>query len=137
MIGLVYKSLKGYKYLLVNSVGVYIKMNHLVLETPYFSLHNGMMTIKSGYAWDGPSGPTIDTKTFMRGSLVHDVLYQAIREGHILESYRKDADEELRRICLDDGMSRLRAWYVFKSVRMFGGYANKLAKARANKVIRI
>ena len=28
-----------------------------------------------GYAWDGPSGPTIDTPDAMPASLVHDGLY--------------------------------------------------------------
>ena len=35
----------------------------------------GLLIIRPGYAWDGPSGPTFDTPSFMRGSLIHDVLY--------------------------------------------------------------
>ncbi len=30
-----------------------------------------------------PNGPTIETKTFMRASLVHDALYQLMREEHL------------------------------------------------------
>jgi len=82
----------------------------------------GVLTIKNGYCWDGPSGPTIDTDNFMRGSLVHDALYQLIRHDYLPEdAWREIADEALRRICLEDGMSSFRAWYVYKSVRGFGG----------------
>jgi len=81
----------------------------------------GQLTIARGYAWDGPSGPTLDTPSFMRGSLVHDALYQLMREGRLSRDWRKGADMELRRLCLADGMSPLRAWWVYWGVRLFGG----------------
>jgi hypothetical protein len=71
----------------------------------------------------------------MRGSLIHDVLYQAMREGQLPSRYRKIADEELLRMCLADGMNRFRAWYVFKSLRAFGGRAIKPRKK--SELIRI
>ena len=61
----------------------------------------------------------------MRGSLVHDALYQLIREGELPKELRVDADKVLRRACLADGMSRFRAWYVYKAVRMFAGRSIK------------
>lgn len=57
----------------------------------------------------------------MRGSLVHDALYQLMREG-ILD-HKKDreaADELLREICKEDGMSSIRAWWVYQGVRKGG-----------------
>jgi len=45
---------------------------------------SGMLVIRKGYAWDGPSGPTVDTRDSLRGSLVHDALYQLMREGYII-----------------------------------------------------
>ena len=82
----------------------------------------GKLTIKEGYAWDGPSGPTLDTLNFMRGSLVHDALYQLMREG-LLDghTYRKIADRLLQEMCKEDGMSALRAWGVYRGVRLGGG----------------
>jgi len=80
----------------------------------------GRLTLKKGYAWDGPSGPSIDTKNFMRGSLVHDACYQLMREKHLPQRRRKPADELLWMICLEDGMSRPRADYVYHAVRTFG-----------------
>ena len=81
---------------------------------------NGLLTIKKGYAWDGPSGPTIDTPNFMRGSLVHDAFYQLMREELISQDHRTYADRLLRKICLEDGMSAIRAWWVYKAVQLYG-----------------
>jgi hypothetical protein len=75
---------------------------------------------KKGYAWDGASGPAFDTKNIMRGSLVHDALYQLMREEKIGQDQRLKADKILKEICLEAGMSKLRAWWVFQGVRIFG-----------------
>jgi hypothetical protein len=80
---------------------------------------NGIMIYK-GYEWDGPSGPTIDTDDFMDGSLVHDALYQLIREGELGMGSRKAADECLFQMCRADSMPLWRARYVYFFVRMFG-----------------
>lgn len=113
-----YKS--GYKYQLATDylvpVGIYDTVNAQFL----FLQGDGNLFVKAGYAWDGPSGPTFDTKNFMRGSLVHDALYQLMREGYIPEDYREHADQMLQRICVEDGMTAIRAWWVYKGVR-FGG----------------
>ena len=89
---------------------------------------DGTLTLKKGYSWDGPSGPTIDTKNFMRGSLVHDGLYQLIREQLIPAKERKPADEILRKICRQDGMSAIRAWWVYHGVRIGGRFAARPTK---------
>ena len=115
----------GYKYQLVEECKVKvsvipktnIKLDFIELNT------EGMLIIKKGYAWDGPSGPTIDTLNFMRGSLVHDALYQLLRNELIDEKWRDEADEELRRICLEDGMSKICARWVYIAVRKWGKVA--------------
>ena len=115
-----YKS--GYQYQTVADYKVRVSIfPEKEISTRFLCLkRNGLLTIKSGYAWDGPSGPTIHSKTFMRGSLVHDALYQLIRFGLIPNYYRLEADQELRRICLEDGMWSVRAWWVYQAVRTFG-----------------
>ena len=98
--------------------------------------HDGLLTIKAGYAWDGPSGPTFDTKSFMRGSLVHDVLYQILRNPkfqatdneHILLRHR--ADLLLHDICLEDGMWKWRARWVLRGVRTGGGPSATVKKRK-------
>jgi hypothetical protein len=49
---------------------------------------------------------------------VHDALYQLMREKVLSPQARLRADEILRDICLEDGMSKVRAWWVFKGVRV-------------------
>ena len=113
----------GYKYQLAADYAVVVSFcPRETIATDFIVLSSaGRLTIKRGYAWDGPSGPAIDTKNFMRGSLVHDALYQLMREGHLPQTYRRDADKELKRICLEDGMSAMRAWWVYEGVRLGGG----------------
>ncbi len=89
---------------------------------------SGVLTIKKGYAWDGPSGPTIDTASVMRGSLVHDCLYQLLRETgfgapETHAQRRKSSDEILYRICIEDGMWKWRAKWILAGVRKGGGPA--------------
>jgi len=96
----------------------------------------GYLTIHKGYAWDGPSGPAIDTRNFMRGSLIHDALYQLMREKQLDKTiYRKKADRLLQKICGEDGMSSLRAWGVYQAVRSCGDpNADPAAKRPTKKV---
>lgn len=92
------------------------------ITTDYVALTpDGTITMQRGYAWDGPSGPSLDTPSFMRGSLVHDALYQLMRLGELdADRWRDAADRELQRMCRDDGMWRIRAWWVYLGVHWFG-----------------
>lgn len=80
----------------------------------------GFLIVRKAYAWDGPSGPTIDTSDSMRGSLVHDVLYQMIGMGALPMEYREKADYLLYDILREDGMADFRAWAWLRAVRAFG-----------------
>lgn len=115
----------GYKYQLAEEYEVLVTIRPLQpIMTPYIGLDTaGRLLIRSGYAWDGPSGPTIDTPSAMRGSLVHDALYQLMREGLLNSSLRKKADQELYRIVIEDGMWKWRAWLWRRELNKFGGPA--------------
>ncbi len=114
-----YKS--GYKYQLYHPA---------IFETmikPEFPVHtdhlhlttDGVLFIDEGYAWNGPSGPAVDTPTFMPASLMHGAMYQLFRmELLSADRWRKTVDQEMRRIAQEDGINRLRAWYVYHSVRL-------------------
>jgi hypothetical protein len=114
-----YKS--GYKYQLVKDYTIFVGITPKgLIDTEYLTLTTkGYLTIKRGYAWDGASGPTLDTSDSMRGSLVHDALYQLMRMGLLDHKWRKTADRLLRDICLEDGMIRERAEYWYDGVRGF------------------
>lgn len=121
---IVYRSIKGYKYELKGPAETESGIIGMEVDTEYLRLTaDGTMMARKGYCWDGPSGPSIDTKSFMRGSLFHDAGYQLIRLGLLPRSYKRQIDDLLKRICLEDGMSGFRAWYVHQSVVMFGGWS--------------
>jgi hypothetical protein len=114
-----------------------------VIRTRFITLSkSGMLEIRDGYAWDGPSGPTKSIvsilkkipfigkwavkkflKAFMTPALGHDAKYQLIREGHLPSSARMIADDELKDDCLARGMSKIRAAWVHKGVVEFAAFA--------------
>lgn len=117
-----YKKRRKYKYNLrvAHEYAANIKVRKAADLGKLKITKDGYLTLRNGYAWDGPSGPTIDTKNFMRGSLVHNALYQLMRSTIIDQGQRKRADEILKEICIDAGMSKIRAWWVYLGVRWFG-----------------
>lgn len=117
-----YRKLKHYKYQLLEDWFFFTGCPVLKEYKSCFVdvSDHGFVAVRKGYAWDGPSGPTIDTENFMRGSLMHDVMYQLLREEVIHMSYRDHADLMLRQACVQDGMSRLRANYIYYAVKWFG-----------------
>lgn len=92
------------------------------IKTEFINLDvNGELTIKQSYAWDGPSGPVIDTKENLRASLVHDALYQLMRNKELVTStHRKAADQIFKDLCKMDGVSNFRASMYYKALRKFG-----------------
>jgi len=114
-----YKS--GYKYQLAEPYKIQLPIKpSQSIDGDYYSLGtSGILMMWRGYAWNGASG-AIDTKNFMRGSAVHDALYQMIAEGQLPDSYRDEADDILIQICKEDGMSWIRRQWVYKAVRWFG-----------------
>jgi hypothetical protein len=124
MIGqIAYKS--AYKYQLQDdyyvTIPIYPGGN---IFTDYIDLSvSGMLKVKKGYAWDGPSGPVLDFRSNMRGSLVHDALYQLLRNELLPETDRQVADAVFRDICIEDGISRWRAYTWYYGLRVGGAAA--------------
>jgi hypothetical protein len=129
-----YRRLRGYKYQTLAPVSIQTpyRPDKLLTSSMFWVALNeqGWLTVRRGYCWDGPSGPSVDTDSFMRGSLFHDALYQLLREGQLRDegTDRRIADELLRDVCRADGMSRFRAWYVYRTLRMAGGKAARRQK---------
>lgn len=117
-----YKKRRRYKYTLFADYQhpTNIRPSHSI-STKFIDLDSsGLLTIKKNYAWDGASGPVFDTQRIMRGSLVHDALYQLMREKHLPQKARENADWLLREICLEDGMPKFNAELVYLAVDLFG-----------------
>jgi len=110
-----------YKYELIKDVYTWCSMGKYAFELDYMSLkRDGTLIIHKGYAWDGCSGPVIDTDKNLHGSLIHDALYQAMREGYIPSLYRLNADTLFYLQLRSDGVGRLFANVYYWAVRMFG-----------------
>ena len=111
----------GYKYQVTRDYHIKIAILGLTINLQFVSLDEfGKLIIKSGYAWNGASGPTWDTKNSMTGSLIHDVGYQLIRLGHLDEKYKEYFDQILHDICTEDGMWSWRADWWRWAVLNFG-----------------
>lgn len=117
-----YRDIRGFKGQLAEDFVIETGIKPFApVEHRYIGIDaGGKLTIKAGFFWDGPSGPTMDTSTFRRAALVHDALYRLMKSGDLDIAFRKDADLLMRRICLEDGMSRFRANYCYFFVRVFG-----------------
>lgn len=112
----------GYKYQLALD---YALQTRIIPPSPvhhdYFILDmSGHLVVRKGYAWDGASGPTIDTSDSMRAALVHDCLYQMIGMGALPVEYREQIDYIFYDILCEDGMPSFRAWAWLRAVRAFG-----------------
>lgn len=115
-----YKS--SYKYQLVESYSMEtgILPDDTVVTEYLVLARGGKLWINAGYCWDGCSGPTFDSKSSMRGGLVHDALYQLIRLGHLDKKNRKKADALAAKIWKEDGMWVWRANSWLKALEWFG-----------------
>ena len=118
---------QGYKYQLAEG---YVTRTRIrvpqAVSTRFIRLDpDGTLTIRADYAWDGPSGPTIDTPSAMRASLEHDAKYQLIRFGLILSDWKKTADQEYLETLKEDGALGIRARLHYWALGLFGADATR------------
>ena len=115
-----FRVLKDYSYKLTKFPS---SAKDLVIDTPFYTLLKGELTVYTGYEWDGATG-AIDDKTILRGSCIHDVLCEMVSYRLIDSSYRKYADKEMIVICDIDGMMKLRKEWVYFAIRYFNKFLN-------------
>ena len=126
------KFLKDIKYLLAETTSFQtdfrpendIHWRWITLST------TGLLTIREGYGWDGPSGPVVDRSTNMRASLCHDALYQLMRQGMLPHSDWRKADKEYAKLLKEDGAWALTIWIDMQGLSLAGGTAAKPKNAR-------
>ena len=130
---------RGYKYQVVEDCYFDLPVHFNTLaqdEFDWVTLVDNRIFFRAGYAWDGPSGPTYDTPDTLVPSLVHDGLYQLMREGVLPREERADADYVFYQLLIEripevEGFAdhirafnlrrRYHAWY--RAVRGFAGFA--------------
>lgn len=110
------KYVNGFKYQLAQDYLISTPIVGTVIVDDYFTLNmNGDLIIYRGYAWDGASGPTFDTASSMRASLVHDVFCQVMRDKRLsYEKWQNEVNDLFEKMCIDDGMWAWRAklWHA-------------------------
>jgi len=117
-----FESLCRYKYRLLAELWLKCGLRGYYARTEYIEIRDdGTLILRKGYAWDGASGPTLDTASVIRGSAGHDALYQLISLKVLPATARQQADLDLRTWCMEDGMPKFRADYWYDGVRVFGG----------------
>ena len=113
----------GYKYQLSSDYSIKISVKpKAVIDGEFIKLDkNGNLTVAGGYAWDGPSGPVVDTKDNIRASLVHDALYQLMRNKQLSAKEHKDrADKLFKKICIEDGVPKISAQVYYLGLKLGG-----------------
>ena len=111
-----------YKFKVEENFSIELPFKIPDFEHPYASSKDGILSVKKGYAWDGASGPIINTRDTLVASLVHDVLYQAMRLNLIKSSKenRKIADKNFFEILKMHGVNSIRRKVWYFAVRLFG-----------------
>lgn len=89
---------------------------------------SGWLKIKKGFASDGPSGPTIHSKSGMVAAFVHDALYALMKRELLSKKYKDATDLLFFRLLLEDGMWPWRAKLWYKAVKDLGCDALKKAE---------
>ena len=103
--------LQGVKYVLSEDYMLQTPVTGADVIDPWFRLFpDGRLHILAGFAWDGPSGPTLDTKDSLRASLVHDVFCILMRDGRLAFDRQAAVNDHFRDLCVEDGMPAWRAW---------------------------
>ena len=114
---------KNYRFILTAPLTLDTGIINRACKTDWIDLKkDGTLIIADGYAWDGASGIAINTENSVRASCGHDALYQLIRLGLLPRTKRLQADSDLRKWLIEDGMLELRANIWFLGVCLFGEF---------------
>ena len=112
----------NYKFKVEENFSIELPIRIADFEHQYASSKDGILSVKRGYAWDGASGPIINTRDTLVASLVHDVLYQAMRLNLIKSNSenKKTADKIFFEILKMHGVNSIlrKVWYL--AVKLFG-----------------
>lgn len=108
-----YRKRRKWKYTTEDDYDIFVSDALPDIEFKFLKIEGGRLYIGANYAWDGASGPALDSKKAMRPSLVHDAFYQLMREGILPVAYKKIADDIFYELLKENKMwaPRARVWY--------------------------
>jgi hypothetical protein len=139
-----YRKRKSYEFELLTEETFHTDVRGYGTTTEFIHLSDeGLLTISKHYSWDGSSVPLKrmikpvwnSDKYCGIASLIHDALYQLIRDGNIPKSCKTIADLTYRNMCILGGMGKLQAAWRYKALRWFGWSA--LHKKKVNQIIEV
>lgn len=110
-----------YKYMVIEIFKIKIDFKVENFKSKYYEINDNILCIKQGYSWDGNLGPLINMSSTMIASLIHDAMYQAIREGASIK--KNEADMICYNLMLQKSSSyigKLRAKTFFLALKLFG-----------------
>jgi hypothetical protein len=118
--GALMKYSSGYKYQLEEDYEVQTPVKGTFVVGSQFILYgSGLLHISRGFAWDGASGPTFDSKSSMIASLVHDVFCVMMRNKMLpYTEYHHTVNKFFRQQCIDAGMWKWRAEVWYRAVEL-------------------
>ena len=107
---------KGYKYQVAEDVLFFTQIRGYNIITKRIELHpDGILIIREGYACDGPSGPTVDRTENMSAAVLHDALYQLMRQELLRHLHWPEADAEYGK-----QMKKCGAWGITVKINLLG-----------------
>ena len=115
-----YRKRRKWKYTLEEQYSLPIGLDFPDIKFAFIEIDAGFLYIAECYAWDGASGPTLDTKKTMRPSLVHDALYQLMREGLLSIEFKQRADQLFYNLLRENKMWMVRARVWYRAVQIGG-----------------
>lgn len=121
-----YRLREGYSFRLPGTTPE-VKKTDRIPEWLRYDNEAKVLQFRVGYCWNGSSGPTMDSNSCYRASLVHDGAYQLLREGVFgegedLKKARLYFDALYLGMCIEDGMSPWKAQTRYRALRLFGGF---------------
>lgn|SRR5574344_1145223 len=113
-----------YKYILAEQFVYKTTVTGYTVNFSWVSLRpDGTIIIAKDYAWDGASGPTIDTKDSMVAALIHDGFYQLMRRKDIPIVAKAAVDKDFYKNLVHNGMFVVRAYVWYLGVKIFAKFA--------------
>lgn len=112
----------GYKYQIREDIRFALppEFDGIDIATDFITLKNRILTVMRGYAYNGASGPTIDTKNSMRPTAFHDAMYQLMCLELLLREFKPLVDELFYELLRQDNMAAPRAFVWKRSVQKLG-----------------
>lgn len=111
-----------YKFTLDGQSSVQTDILDQEVNHKYFTLDKGgILTVNSGYSWDGMTLYPDDETTYY-ASLYHDCLYQILQLNLIPYKYKGSADTLLYKTLIRDGHPMIKAILVYIAVSILGDW---------------